>query len=166
MSPIQAATDPPHTQPWLAPLGKLVLNFSAIELQTYLWLADLSPKGRIQDKDLYARFKVRVEAIMNRLAGAAIASSLRSECLVAWGESLGIAQQRNAILHNPIVYGWRTVDEIGPPEVICIPDVGHLGSKPPVTKKVITLPDLNELVNCTATLGARLFALRSQVKQG
>jgi hypothetical protein len=164
MSKIRPAIDPPHTQPWLAPLGKLVLNFSAIELQSYLWLADFSPDGRIPDKDLYGPFKTRVDTITEHLADRVIEDKLKSECLVAWDEALAVAKQRNAILHNPIIYGWHTEDESGPPDVICIPDVAHLGSKPPVTKQLVTLPDLNELVNSTANLGGRLFALRSQVQ--
>jgi hypothetical protein len=164
MSLIQPALDPTHTQPWLAPLGKLVLNFSAIELQTYLWLADLSSQGRVPDKYLYAPFKTRVKTITNLLANHTIDDTLKSECLSAWGDALAIAQQRNAILHNPIIYGWRTADESGPPDMICIPDVAHLGSKPSVTKQVVTLSDLNGLVNSTANLAARLFALRSQVQ--
>jgi hypothetical protein len=164
MSRIQPALDSPHTQPWLAPLGKLVLNFSAVELQSYLWLGDLSPQGEVPDKDLYARFKPRVDTITNRLADHLIDDTLKSECLDAWDDALGVAKQRNAILHNPLIYGWRTADESGPPEFICIPDVAHLGSKPPVTRQVITLPELNDLVNSTANLAARLFALRSRVQ--
>ena len=166
MARIQPVVDPPHTQPWLAPLGKLVLNFSAIELQTYLWLGDLSPQGRVSDKDLYAPFKARVEQIKNGLVASAINGTARLECSVAWDEALAVARQRNAILHNPIIYGWHTADESGPPEVICIPDVEHLGSKPPVTKQVVTLSDLNGLVNTTASLGERLFALRLKVQRG
>ena len=164
MSRIKLVLNSQHTEPWLEPIGKLVLNFSAIELQTYLWLSDLSPEERVPDEQLYARFKTRVKAITSCLSARTIDATLKTKCLDAWDNAVDVARRRNTILHNPLIYGWRTADESGPPDTMCIADVAHLGSKPPVTKQALTLVDLNKLVNSTSSLASLLFLLRSQVR--
>ena len=39
---IRNTVNAPFTTPWIAPLGKLVMNFAGIEFQSYLWLAYLT----------------------------------------------------------------------------------------------------------------------------
>ena len=42
MSAIHYAIDSPHTNKWAERVGKLILNFSGLEFETYLWLVNMS----------------------------------------------------------------------------------------------------------------------------
>lgn len=162
MSRIEPVVDSLHSKPWLEPLGKLVLNFGAIELQTYLWLGDLSSDGNLPYQAIEWSFKHRVEKISALVAETIKSHTLKSQCMTAWDQALEIAKIRNAIVHNPIVFGWSSGSEVGPPDIIGVPDVGHLGAKPRVSQPVASLAEINARVNETAKLASQLFELRAK----
>ena len=149
-------------QPWLAPLGKLVLNFSAIELQSYFWLGDLVPSDELVQKYVNARFKVRVDTILSLLPQQSMDEATKLDGVRLWGSTLELAKRRNSILHNPLIYGWSGTDESGPPDYMSIADISHLGAKIPSTPPTITIPGINDLVNETSAVAGALFELRSR----
>jgi hypothetical protein len=57
------------------------------------------------------------------------------------------------------VYGWPSGVESGPPEVIGIPDVAHLGSKPRVSEPIASLAEINKRINDALAVSRRLFDL-------
>ena len=59
--PIKAAINSPHTEQWALSIGKLVLNFAAIELHTYWWLGKLSGDKQLAVRALSCPFKKRVD---------------------------------------------------------------------------------------------------------
>lgn len=157
---LKATLNTPHVKAWLEPIGKLALNFSAIEMQTYLWLGDLAPDQSIFPGAVDWRFKQRVDTILSFVDSEIADAALKAQCSHVWHAALDAAKFRNSILHNPIVFGWSTKSEQGPPDFIGVPDVGHLGQRQQITKKIATLADINARINEGAAIASDLFAFR------
>lgn len=162
MAEIKAAVNSPHTSAWVAPIGKLVLNFAAIEMHTYLWIGDFAKDDKLISRVVDWPFKRRVDHLLPLLKAQIKGAGLRDECVGTWNRTLDIAMTRNALVHNPIVFGWTGEEGKGPPDIIGIPDVGHLSTKPKLSKRIATVEDINSFVNETARLGKHLFALRAK----
>ena len=157
--PIKPAVNSPHTERWAAPLGKLVLNFAAIELHTYWWLAKLSGDRELAVKALNWPFKQRVDRIVELLKASVLDNGQKLTCSNLWSEALELAKIRNAIVHNPLVFGWPSGNESGSPEVIGIPDLAHLGPKPRISQPLASYAELNTRVDHAAAIARQLFDL-------
>lgn len=159
------AIDPPHTQQWIEPIGKFVLNFAAIELECYLWLSVMLRDPQRVSSMIATPFKSRVDILLERIDGLSGHHHEYHAYREAWGRALEIAKRRNVLVHNPIVYGWSTADHSGPPDVIGIPDLNHLGTRIVTTAPMLTLRELTGLVNATSELAQTLHALRQGLEQ-
>lgn len=164
MVQLKQAVDTPHVKEWLEPIGKLVLNFSAIEIQSYLWLGDALTEQHLFPAAVDWPFKRRVERILSVIDAQVTDPAVAEQCKAAWSTALEAAMFRNSILHNPIVFGWVSKSEEGPPDFIGVPDVGHLGAKPKSTQKIATLAEIKRRINESAATAGSLFATRSQFK--
>jgi hypothetical protein len=160
-SEIKHAIDPEETEPWLAPIGKLVINFGALELETYFWI-DVLSEGTEINWALKQLFKPRAKKILQLLPDKINDATLRSEVADAWKEALRIAKFRNSILHSPLVFGYSTADESGPPDIICMPDVRQLRESAPA-RRIAKLVDINAAVNQIVPCATRLEELRRLV---
>jgi len=161
---IKVAVDSEHTKPWLAPLGKLVANFGVLELFSYQWIAKLGgqPALAAVAKDLFAK---RVGTLKDLLHTAKLPHPIKVTATKLWDEALQIGKERNAILHNPIVFGYSTAGESGPPDFIGVPDFKTNTAAPKILA-VASLADINALINriyeCGTKLHDALFAIRKQ----
>lgn len=157
LSSIKFRTDAEHVKPWVMPVGSLVLNFATIEMQTYWWLG-LLLEAEDAAEILRWTFKRRVDKIIRLSETRLQYHPNRFAIVAAWTEALEIAKFRNAIVHNPIVFAWDS-EEVGEPDFIGIPDVSHLGSKPPTTKRMASKADINQRVDDTGRLARLLLQL-------
>jgi hypothetical protein len=162
MSQIKTAINATHTKPWLEPIGMLVVNFGAVELQTFLWLADLTEDTQLPFTALKWPFKRRVKEVMAQLARSVSNEDLKRRCNTAWDQSLEVAKRRNAIVHNPILFGWTSGKEEGPPDVIGVADVARLTVTPRISERLASLQDVVDLTNGIARLAQNLVALRTE----
>ena len=161
MSQIKTTTNSVHTKPWLEPIGMLVVNFASIELQTYLWLGDLSADKQLPFTALKWPFKRRVKEVTSQLDRRVSNEQLKQRCNAAWVQALEIAKRRNAIVHNPIIFGWTSGKEDGPPDVIGVADVSRLTVTPRLSERLASIADVIDLANGTARLAQNLVALRT-----
>ena len=155
--PIKAAINSPHTEQWALSIGKLVLNFAAIELHTYWWLGKLSGDKQLAVRALSCPFKKRVDHVIELLKASSLDNESKATCSALWSEALELAKIRNAIVHNPLVFGWPSGNESGPPEVIGIPDLAHLGPKPRISQALASQADLNIRIDQAASIARQLF---------
>ena len=162
MSQIKTAINATHTKPWLEPIGMLVVNFGAVELQTYLWLGDLAEDKQLPFTALKWPFKRRVKEVITQLDRCASNEELKRRCNTAWDQSLEIAKRRNAIVHNPVLFGWTSGKEDGPPDVIGVADVSRLTVTPRISERLASLQDVIDLANGIARLAQNLVALRAE----
>lgn len=156
---VNTTLNSPHTENWLEPIGKLIVNFGALELQTYWFLGRLSESEDLATQAIAWPFKRRVDRICSLARDRIKNSSLREAILASWAAGLEFAAFRNAIVHNPIIFGWRGIPNTEPPNILGLPDVSHLGSRTPVTKPVASLPEIIETLNGIAALATELLEL-------
>jgi hypothetical protein len=162
-SRVRTAIDSPHTESWLAPIGKLVVNFGALELESYLWIGLLSDGTQI-DWALCKRFKSRVDRIILQLLPEKVTEAeVASDSTRQWDEAIKIAKFRNLVLHSPLVFAHSMPDESGPPDVIGMPDLRKLGQANPI-QPLAKLSDINSAVNRIVACATRLDQLRGRVR--
>ncbi len=122
--------NPKHTDPWVIAIGKFMVNFGGVEWTTFLWIDRLSndpllkaqpakpqpegPKELTLEMPLARRIGVIRRLLESRQPGKKLLNEARS----AWGKAEKLAQLRNDIAHNPIVFGWHGPEEKRTPDFI------------------------------------------------
>lgn len=108
-------------------------------------------------------FKKRVDQILQLVSERVSDSLLGGKFSAVWSQSLELAKIRNALAHNPLVFGWLSTDESGPPDFIGIPDVAHLGSKPRVSQQITSGQQMAAHINEAHAIASRLFEMLGEL---
>lgn len=128
MGRIKHAVNSPHAVGWPTRIGKLMINFSALEFEGTLWLIQLTERPELASRIGEMQFAQRVRAVMDQVDGRATGVAWRRGARKAWEESLGLARVRNQVAHNPITFAWSDPAQRGEPDFIGIPSVRGKGS--------------------------------------
>lgn len=90
-------------------LGRFILNFGALEFQSYVWLSAIMPGGL---SALVGEMSLadRMNRIRKEIKSRTMPRSLRDEMTDAWDEVRRLSELRNIVAHGPLI--WR-VDENG-----------------------------------------------------
>ncbi len=153
--------NPEGSDPWLVAIGKLIVNFGALEAQTYFWLGALRGAFPLPESD-FKLFGARVDIILDLVKGNAAALAHRRDLEAAWSEARSLATFRNRIAHNPIAFGWSATEEKGPPDFLTVLDFKQAGSAP-AKNPTIDLNDIQRKINEIAATTQKLHALYSSV---
>jgi hypothetical protein len=155
---VQTSLNNPAAEALSTAVGKLIVNFGAVEFETYVWLACL--KEDIENLPVGKFFKPRVDTLLNELA--TLDHSARDSAVGLWSDALAIAQFRNRIAHNPIFFGWNDPSEEGPPSFLRVLDMKG-GLQGEGAQSTVSLAEINQHVDQTAALVQQLRALRKQI---
>lgn len=160
--PVKFSLNPTATEPWLKPIGRLITNFGAVELQTYWWIAALTGEKDQAKKTLQARtnFSRRVDFIVDQLEESRW-EVVRSKAQDCWSNARGMAKFRNAFAHSPLVFFVPDDDRL-PPWVRTL-DVGRLKRPRGRREPLATLDELNTKVIEIADLATELSELLKNV---
>ncbi len=123
MSRFKQSINSVHTRPWIERVGKLILNFSAIEMESVLWFVQISEQEFAIHAIVEIPFGARVKQIMEHIEDRKIGPRWRIRSLRAWNDALKLAHIRNQVAHNPITFGWSNTPEVGAPNILGIPNV-------------------------------------------
>lgn len=123
MSRFKHAVNSPHTQQWIERVGKLILNFSAVELESILWFVHLSEREFEIKSIVEIPFASRVTQVMKHIDERKTNDRWRKQSLRLWNEALKLAHLRNQVAHNPVIFGWSHLPEAGEPNVLGIPNM-------------------------------------------
>jgi hypothetical protein len=115
--------DSKHTEKWVANIGKLIVNFSVLELESHLWLVQLSEKSDQILKNANLPFMRRVNSIREYIDSRHYNKNWKSESLIHWQNAEQLAKTRNRIAHNPLTFAWNDDKEEGDPDMIGIVDM-------------------------------------------
>jgi hypothetical protein len=99
--------NPAGQHDWPRLIGCFVINFGAIEVQTYEWLRKLSADGLHLEQALKKLFNDRVRILRQLLGELKLPSPLNVECEEVWNQATDLAAFRNTIAHSPIVLVWK-----------------------------------------------------------
>lgn len=123
MRRLKYAVDSQHTKSWIERVGKLILNFSAIEFESIHWFVRLAERELEIKLIVETPFASRVTQIMRHIEDRKMDEKWRKKSLRFWNEALKLAHLRNQVAHNPILFGWNDISEIGEPTVLGIPNI-------------------------------------------
>ena len=159
---VRYSVDSTHTQTWLPEIGKLIVNFGAIEAHTYWWIAALSgdvSKARevLKKGILFAR---RVDMV-EKLLKSPKWDPIRTDAIEIWEKARDLSRIRNGIAHSPLVFhvpeNGETADWVG------IPDFGRLRKVESESQSIINSQELKEAINEAATTAQDLWGLLEQI---
>ena|SRR5687767_1241585 len=151
----------------LVPLvGKFMVNFGAIEYQSQLWIDRLAQDEALVDLAIESQFSRRVDLIgdlVTREKG--IDAGLKQRCEKEWRRAKELSEVRNAIAHNPAVFGWHGKEE-GVPHFIGIPVLRRLARNPTGSIPYIGTEGLAKAVDHVVSVARALEQLFSEVSDG
>jgi len=122
MTRCKQAINSQYGQQWIERVGKLILNFSVIELESIHWLVQLAEREFEIKAIVDTPFSARVTQVMRHVDERKMNDRWRKQSLRAWNEALKLAHLRNQVAHNPITFGWSELPEVGEPNVLGIPN--------------------------------------------
>jgi hypothetical protein len=158
-------TNPAGSDDWRSLVGGFVINFGAIELETYEWIRRLRPDGagfgRAKKKEL---FKERVK-IIRGLLGQHVTKALRQEGEKVWDDAEQLAKFRNVIAHGPIGIIWAGRQAEGEPDTIVVLDYKSAAGEGYKVMPYVGKEALSEKVNVAYAIVTRLHELREQLPQ-
>lgn len=121
MSRIQYVTKSKQMQHWEGRIGRLVINFSALEFESIHWLVQLSEGHDAIGSIAQKQFVPRTTEIMRYVEQRSVGTRWRKETLREWNRALKLAKIRNRVAHNPVLFGWNASTQNGEPDLIGIP---------------------------------------------
>lgn len=143
-------------QPFVEPVGKLMINFGGIELYSYIWIIELSRDEVLLDLAVDLSFGRRVELILHLIERERMPKGWKANSTDLWNAAKKLAEVRNTIAHSPIVFSWRNPPYDRPPDVVGIPNLRYLKRKHRRVLPVTPLPDVFKSIDEVATVGLRL----------
>jgi hypothetical protein len=149
--------NPSGSDPWLTAIGKLVVNFGALEAQTYFWLAQLRGTVPLPDADMKRLFGPRVDTILSLVPADPHASPHLTGVQDGWDKAKELSKFRNQIAHSPIVFGWKG-PENGAPDFLKVLDFKEGGSASG-NDPAIELTTIHQRIDEVATVTEKLFSL-------
>lgn len=158
MNHLKHAVDSPHTDPWVKRIGKIILNFAAIELDCIHWLLQFSEDPGSLKYFVELPFAARVVELLRHVEHRSSGPKWRKQAVRAWNDALKLAIVRNQVAHNPIVFGWRTPSEEGEPDFIGIPNLR--GGAKASTDSLLSKASADKNINEMAALAQKLRELR------
>jgi len=157
MTEIKYARNPRLTDRWARAIGKFVLNFGSLELESHLWLLHM-PDNPLVFPDL--RFSERVSEIQDLVDQRAFTEVWKASAIESWQKAGHLARFRNQVCHSPLMFGWASPVEQGDPDWIGAVDVRLLGQGKERAEAQFSLADIAQRTDAIATLVEELSSLR------
>lgn len=158
MSRFKQSINSVHTKDWVERVGKIVLNFSVIEMESMFWVVHLCERELEIKQIADSPFSVRVKLIIDQVDERAIGVSWRKKSSRAWNEALKLAQLRNQVAHNPIIFGWSSEPHLGVPNILGIPNLKARSSKN--AQWLLSKEEADKSINKMALIAQTLAELR------
>ena len=156
---IKYRTNPPFSVKWTTSVGKLILNFGALEFETYLWYVQLSEDVKKLPAFQKVFFKNRVEQLIELAQERSYSKDWLEEVYGSWDKALEYAKFRNTIAHSPLTFGWNSQVEEGDPDFIGVLDLKPQGK---IRSPLASIKDLDNHINGIVSLAVALRELREK----
>lgn len=160
MTRLKSSVNSPHMKPWAEKIGLVVLNFSAIELESIQWMIQMQDAVGSVKKIANIPFAKRVNTLMDYVQHRSAGNRWKKASLRAWNAALQLAKVRNQIGHNPLIFGWHDPAEIGEPDSIGIP--GIRGKKIRSGEVLLSPQTVSKTINELTAVALELEKLRHE----
>ncbi len=153
----------PKINDLLFAVGKLIMNFGAVEFLTYRLIDQLGEDTTDHDAALDLLFMNRFRLIEDLARQQSMPDEILSDIETARGPVKEMAAFRNKIVHNPIVQSWKGKDIEGKPGSFGVIDIKSQKGKDKPTVDVISLKKLNLGIDAVAELATNLESILDAV---
>jgi hypothetical protein len=160
MSRIKYAVDSKHTEPWILRIGKMVVNFSALEMESVLWLVQLAEEPSRGPEFAAIPYKARVSTLRELAKARSMGSSWERRMGKAWERTVALASLRNHVAHNPVMFAWSSGIESGTPDLLGVPNIRGAGKRK--KKGLLSLHEADAAINEVACLAQELANFRQE----
>lgn len=149
------------SEPFVAAVGKMMVNFGAIELLTYIWIDRLAKDPVVLNLALGMPFSKRLDLIQQLIIREFPEGKAKNDALKSWKNAGKLSEFRNEIAHNPIVFSWQgTPKSINqPPDFIGIPNIKAIRNKGHKIMPIASLKKLNLAVDAIVEAAKNLHEL-------
>jgi len=162
MSKIQFKKNADFLTSWASAVGKLIINFSGIELETYQWLIQMTVDTEHVYDFEYMVFSKRVNEIEKCVRERAFSEKWRVTALKKWNEARILSRFRNRIAHNPIMFSWIDPREKGEPDFIGVIDMQKKGQLEREDEDLLPKSRIEKARDEAANLAVDLESLREE----
>lgn len=116
MTGLKYAVDSPHTRGWVERIGRIIMNFSAVEMESVHWLVQLTERHEDASRFFARTFTARTVEIERCIEVRGTDKVCRRKALRAWNDARELGGIRNHVAHNPLAYWWKDPVERGEPD--------------------------------------------------
>lgn len=106
------------TEPWAWAIGKMMISFGAVEALSYYWIDKFANDEILHEIALSMPFAKRVNVIKILIKREDFPEKVKKQAIIDWNRALKLAEFRNEIAHNPLVFGWHGPEEKRTPDFV------------------------------------------------
>ena len=149
-----------HTESWPKNIGKLIVDFSGLEMESHIWLLQMSERPDQISSNARKPFMKRVFSIRSYIETRYYSDQWKTQALQNWEAAERLAEVRNRIAHNPLSFSWNGDKEEGEPDLIGIIDMRGKNKSLDDSPILMSLEDIVSCVNETVSTVTNLSKLR------
>ena len=157
MTPVKYVRDSEGTGPWPQVIGKFIINFGLLEFESHMWLLQMSDEPQLFPDMWFTPRVARISVLVDQRAFDEVWKAAAEH---SWERARTLANTRNQLAHNPLIFGWTDPAEEGLPDLIGIVNARSFGDGNSAWESTIQLADIIEKTNEVATLVEKLASLR------
>jgi hypothetical protein len=154
---IKYARNPQLTDRWARAIGKVVLNFGLLELESHLWLLHMPDEPLVFPELWFAERVSRIQVLIHQHSFGEI---WRASASKSWEKAQELAKFRNRVVHSPLMFGRTNSKEEGEPDWVGVVDVRLLGQGRKQAESQHSLADIVQSTDAIASLVEELSELR------
>lgn len=106
--------DAPHIRAYAQEVGALVVAFGFLEYLSYVWIVLLQRDHAVVELAANLGLRERI-ALITKMVEREFVESKRTEALNLWRDVANLSDLRNAVCHNPYVFGDADGNDSGEP---------------------------------------------------
>ena len=159
MPKLEYVIDSPHTREWAERIGRIIMNFSAIEGESIRWMVELTERHEDASRFFARNFNERSQEIKQYIEARGSDLGWRRKALSAWDNARRLAGIRNQVAHNPIGFWWNDSTQQGTPDFVYALAMRGAGRKP---REMLDQHKADKAGNELAALVQRLDTLRKE----
>jgi hypothetical protein len=158
---IRYSVDSEQLKPWVIRVGKLMVNFSALEMESVLWLVQLTEEPSRVSEFGALSYKARINLLLEIAESRSCGQAWKKAMARSWNQTFALAHTRNQIAHNPVVFDRTIYPDSGPSNLMGVPNIR--GAKSRRRKSdILSLQDVYAAINATTAVTQVLFELRHE----
>lgn len=162
MARIKYKENSPLLSGWAENVGKLILNFSAIELESYQWLVQMSEELKSIHKFIKKSFSFRVFEIEKYIEERSFTEQWKISAVQKWNAVRELSLLRNRVAHNPIFFSWSDSEQRGEPDYLGVIDMKKREQNKQGEDELLSKSRIQMASNEIADLVAGLERLRKE----